>query len=452
MRRGVGYTYRPVHRLKARSLVGRVALSAALGALFSGTVVAIVTIVLSSRLAHAREDSDLHGVARVLAYALTVKHYSPVRAVQDQQQEHAHAGISVAVFEGDRRAAGEPWISRVEADTCADQREARACAVTAGPWIAVAARDHAFLSEQASVSTRAAGIAVILASILSSMLALALAVAAVYPLEELARAVQGVPVVERGEAALGRNVGVREVDALRATLQSAFDRHARALAQSRSFADQAARQLRDPLATIVRELDRTLERTAEPAYEERSRARRVAARLCELVERLLILASPHDALTETKPISLRRGVAQAIEALPEAARARIVCAGPDVELQSDPALLVSAIASALENALKYSTGAVRVSIEPQERLVTLAIEDDGPGVRAAEREQLFLPFFRGRQAQNRHVPGHGIGLAVIARVTQVHGGTARFSERKRGARLEMTFRTQYPEQADRAPA
>jgi signal transduction histidine kinase len=435
--------------LKPRSLVGRVALSAALGSLFSGTVVAFVTIVLSSRLAHAREDADLQGVAEVLAYALTVKHYDPVRAAEDQRQEHTHAGISVAVFERDRHAAGEPSISPVAAQTCEDLAETRACAVSAGPWIAVAARDRAFLSEQAGVSTRAATTAVILASVLSSMLALALAYTAVNPLKKLARAVQGVPVVERGEAALGPNVGVREVDALRATLQSMFDRHARALAQSRSFAVHAAHQLRDPLATIVREIDRTLERGPAPALEERSRARRVAARLSELVDRLLILASPHDSLSDNHVSSLQRSVAQAIEALPEGARQRIACAGPDVEIRSDPALLVSAIASALENALKYSAGAVQVRIEPHADLVTLAIEDDGPGVSMAEREQLFLPFYRGRHTHGRHVPGHGIGLAVIARVAQVHGGTARFGERERGARLEMTFATQYPVQTAR---
>jgi signal transduction histidine kinase len=434
--------------LKPRSLVGRVALSAALGGLFSGTVVAIVTIVLSSRLAHAREDADLHGVAEVLAYALTVKHYKPERAAEDQRQEHAHAGITVAVFERDRRAAGEPSISPVAPETCQDLAEARACAVSAGPWTAVAARDRAFLSEQADLSMRAASTAVIVASILSSMLALALAYTAVDPLKKLARAVQGVPVVERGEAALGPHVGVREVDALRATLQSMFDRHARALAQSRSFADHAAHQLRDPLATIVRELDRTLERGAEPALEERSRARRVAARLSELVERLLILASPRDALSGGTVTSLRGSVAQAIETLPEAARQRIACEGPELEIRSDPALLVSAIASALENALKYSAGAVQVRIEPHAspaNLVTLAIEDDGPGVSAAERERLFLPFYRGQHTRGADVPGHGIGLAVIARVTQVHGGTARFAERERGARLEMTFATKYPE-------
>jgi signal transduction histidine kinase len=413
-----------------RSLLGRVALSAALGALLSGSIVALVTIVLSSRLARTRDDVDLREVAGVLAYALTVKHYTPSHAALEQQQEHAHAGISVAVFERDVRAAGEAAIPAVAPGTCLDTGEDRACAVSAGKWTAVAARDRATLIEQGVVSTRAAGIAVVLTSLLSSLVALALAYAAVDPLKRLALA------VERGDAALGEDVGVLEVDALRATLQSAFDRQARALAQSRSFAEHAAHKLRDPLATIVAQLERGAD-----LGDERSRARRVAARLSALVEHLLILASPHDTVSVTTVMSVRAALDQAIETLPDALRSRVVCRGGDVTIHTEPVLLVSAIVSALENALKYSSGTVLASVEPQAGMVTLAIEDDGPGVSQAEREQVFLPFYRGRDARARRTPGHGIGLAVIARVAQVHGGTARFGERARGARLEMTFAT-----------
>jgi signal transduction histidine kinase len=412
-----------------------VAVSAALGALFSSTVVAVVTVLLSSRFARTRDDADLRGVAGMLEYALTVKHYDPAHAALDQQQEHAHAGISVAVYQRQQRVAGDDRIRRVAPGECADSGEMRACAVAAGPWIAVAAREAALVTEQQTVATRAAGIAVILASICSGLAALALAAAAVDPLKKLASAVQGVPVIERGEAALGPNVGVKEVDALRATLQSAFDRHARALAQSRSFAEHAARKLRDPLSTIVREL----EPASEHAHEERSHARRVAARLCTLVDRLLIFASTRDSMSRQHTMSLRGGVEQALETLPEGGSTRVVCTGPDVTLRADPALLVSAIVSALENALKYSQGAVRVCIEPGQGVVTLAVEDEGPGVSEAEREQVFLPFYRGKQPHARQTTGHGIGLAVIARVAQLHGGTARFGERTHGARLEMTF-------------
>jgi signal transduction histidine kinase len=104
-------------------------------------------------------------------------------------------------------------------------------------------------------------------------------------------------------------------------------------------------------------------------------------------------------------------------------------------------LLVSAIVSALENALKFSSGPVRVSIEAQPEIALLAIEDDGPGVAEHEREQVFKPFYRGSDALTGRIPGHGIGLAVIARVAAAHGGVARFARREagHGARLEMTF-------------
>lgn len=413
-----------------------------LGALVSSGAVAIVTIMLSNGLAHARDDADLRGVAGMLGYALTVKGFEPEQAALDQLQEHAHAGIAVAVFAGERRVAGDAAIPRVAPETCANTAQTHACAVAAGKWVAIAARDRAPLRELEGLSIRAATVAVILTSLLSALAALALAKAAVSPLERLARAVQGVPVLERGEAALGPSEGVREVDGLRATLQSAFDQQARALAQSRSFAEQAAHKLRDPLATMVSELDCAAADIGAPGAEECARARRIALRLTELVDRLLILANPRDAVSFKVTTTLTSAVRQAVETLPEAARARVLSSGPEVAIPTDPALLVSAIVSALENALKYSSGPVQARVEPHDDAVVLAIEDDGPGVSEAEREQVFLPFVRGQGARTGQIPGHGIGLAVIARVAEMHAGSARFAVREQGARLEIRFPTQ----------
>jgi signal transduction histidine kinase len=269
--------------------------------------------------------------------------------------------------------------------TCADSHQARACAVPAGRWVAIAARDRALIREQEQVSTTAAFIAVILTSLLSTAGALVLARIAVRPLDRLARAVQAVPASERYAANLGSDVGVQEVDALRDTLASAFERLGRALTQSQSFAGHVAHQLRDPLIAIMRELDRALEVGGAAGDDERMRARRVAARLSGLVDRLLILASPHNRVAMETEMSVLEAVDEAIQTVPEPARSRISCEGARVTIRTDPALLVSAIASALENALKFSTGPIRVRIEPRADFVMLAIEDEGPGVYDRER-------------------------------------------------------------------
>jgi signal transduction histidine kinase len=132
-------------------------------------------------------------------------------------------------------------------------------------------------------------------------------------------------------------------------------------------------------------------------------------------------------------------VEDALDALPEAARARIDYAGAIVQIPAGPTLIVSALVSALENGLKFSSGRVRVEVTAHAGHALVAVEDDGPGVPASGQEQLFAPFVRGHVGRADQVPGHGIGLAVIARVTKAHGGSARFAERPVGARLEMLF-------------
>ncbi|MEY4579866.1 MAG: hypothetical protein RL701_4569, partial [Pseudomonadota bacterium] len=423
---------------KPRSLAGRVALSVAFGSLLSGTIVAIVTGMLSRRLIRVHEDSHLRDAAGTLAFELRVKGYEPSYAAWDETRELAHTGIVVAIFEQGSYVAGDTSIPYVAPNACVDSAQTRACGVAAERRVTVAARAQALTSDQSDITTRSAVIAVLLTSLLSTGVALLLAHAAVKPLGQLARAVQSVPEHAPDNANLGPNTGVREVDALRETLNSAFTRLGRALTQSRNFAGNAAHQLRTPLTTIIGELDLALESPPDTARDETLRARRVAARLSTLIDRLLILARPEESLQVATEVSLLDSVDQALQTLPDAARVRIDCTGEPAHVKADPALLVSAIVSALENALKFSTGRVTIEVTTRGECAVVAIEDTGPGIAERERQQVFTPFYRGQEGRAGHIPGHGIGLAVIARVTAVHGGYARFVDRKVGARLEMS--------------
>jgi signal transduction histidine kinase len=51
------------------------------------------------------------------------------------------------------------------------------------------------------------------------------------------------------------------------------------------------------------------------------------------------------------------------------------------------------------------------------------VADQGPGVEPAERARLFEPFFRGRLAREGQVPGSGLGLALVRRIVEGHGGS-----------------------------
>jgi signal transduction histidine kinase len=64
--------------------------------------------------------------------------------------------------------------------------------------------------------------------------------------------------------------------------------------------------------------------------------------------------------------------------------------------------------------------------------VEVVVEDAGPGLPWEEVDRLFEPFARGERARRRAVPGSGLGLAVVRRVAEAHGGTVRAEPRPGG--------------------
>lgn len=93
----------------------------------------------------------------------------------------------------------------------------------------------------------------------------------------------------------------------------------------------------------------------------------------------------------------------------------------------DAALLGSAIANLLSNAIRYSPPGACITITLQQSGDGLFIDvaDQGPGVPAAEQERIFEPFFRGQQQPADGLPGTGIGLSIVAEAAAAHGGRVR---------------------------
>ncbi len=86
-------------------------------------------------------------------------------------------------------------------------------------------------------------------------------------------------------------------------------------------------------------------------------------------------------------------------------------------------LLRSAIENVIRNGLRHAPEGSRTSIkvtEPRNNWVAIRICDDGPGVPSDELEAIFEPFFRGRRT--RSDSGHGLGLSIVRRAIEVHGG------------------------------
>lgn len=207
---------------------------------------------------------------------------------------------------------------------------------------------------------------------------------------------------------------VEAVNGLLGKLEASLD-------QERAFTDNAAHELRTPLAVIKAQ--------AEVIEGARSGAERTAAiaelglgvgRATRLLEQLLTLARlrhlpPHhidtslmdqarDAIKDVYPIAAQKGLDLRLQG-DETARAR-----------TDPALLHLILRNLLENAAKYAPAdtAVDIAVTPGE----IVLRDRGPGIPEVERAKVFARFYR---VQGTREPGSGLGLSIVRTAAQQLG-------------------------------
>jgi len=113
---------------------------------------------------------------------------------------------------------------------------------------------------------------------------------------------------------------------------------------------------------------------------------------------------------------------------------------------ADEAAMKHALRNLLDNALKYGTQANNwigiVASMPQngERsTVEIRIADRGPGIPPQELEHIFDSFFRGRRALQDQIHGTGLGLSLVRKIVEAHGGTVSVKS-KQGEGVEFIVR------------
>jgi len=429
---------------RSTSLGRRVAWGSALAASAAALLAACATSLLASYLVQRAEDRRLKEAAVTFAGELD---HGPIDAETitkvylDESKELEHAGVLFAVYDrsgqwlvGERRLRpiglnGD--CINAAADTL------RICQVLSSKrLISVAGSAHTtLLPTFAPATLLAAALAAALAWIASRPISRYV----IGPLSRLQSRVAQLEVHAFSQADLGKTENIVEVDALRETIAQAVGRVEQALAQAHRFAANAAHELRTPLTAVHAELELLSESLADSGQcSDILRAQQKLAELGELVDRLLILSVPTRVSTDAyELVSLRDLFEDTVEALPFADRHRVVTSEEDAAVTGDTVLLNTMIANAIANGLKFGDQVV-VKLARSDRYAVIHVDDDGPGIDAAERERAFEPFFRSSDALRRRLPGHGLGLALIQHIAQTHGGSASFVDKhKHGARLEI---------------
>ncbi len=106
--------------------------------------------------------------------------------------------------------------------------------------------------------------------------------------------------------------------------------------------------------------------------------------------------------------------------------------GPDeLEMSLGANGVKRGFANLIENACKYGGGG-RVCVRVEGDMVVVTIDDDGPGIPAAELENVFAPFYRVESSRNRETGGTGLGLAVARSAVRGNGGDVTLANRQGG--------------------
>ncbi len=106
--------------------------------------------------------------------------------------------------------------------------------------------------------------------------------------------------------------------------------------------------------------------------------------------------------------------------------------GPAARVVSgDTLALKRAFANILDNAWRYG-GAARVRLTDGADTIEVTVDDDGPGISEAERENVFRPFYRIEGSRSRETGGTGLGLALARSAILAHGGTINLANRPEG--------------------
>jgi signal transduction histidine kinase len=109
-------------------------------------------------------------------------------------------------------------------------------------------------------------------------------------------------------------------------------------------------------------------------------------------------------------------------------------------LSVDPPKVERIVENLLTNAARHTAGDRRIwlRVHPHEGGVLIMVEDDGPGVAADLKGAIFEPFRQGPTV-SPHAPGTGIGLSLVARFAELHGGHAWVEDRDGGGASFRVF-------------
>ena len=219
-----------------------------------------------------------------------------------------------------------------------------------------------------------------------------------------------------------------EIGRLAATMNRMLDRLDRAHARQRRFVADASHELRSPIAALRQHAEVALAHPGRsPAGELARTVHAESLRMQALVDDLLLLAraDEHIVSLRRRPIDLDDLVLAEVRRLRDGASVSVDAHGVSAaRIDGDRAALRRVLHNLGDNAARHARHRVAFTLLERDGWAELHVDDDGPGVPAADRSRVFDRFVRLDDSRARIGGGSGLGLAIVAEIIAAHGGTA----------------------------
>jgi two-component system, OmpR family, sensor kinase len=258
------------------------------------------------------------------------------------------------------------------------------------------------------------------------------------PLYELTRAAQDLGAGNLKARVSAAGFGFDETAVLSYAFNEMAARLERQLADERELLASVSHELRTPLSRI-----RLLVEIARQSSATRSAAgppvdpqtldeiEREAIEIDALVGELLASARIEFQAVTPKPLDAVEVARRALERAGEDA-GKLVSGPPPIPFAADPTLVGRALANLIDNARKHGSGLVRLAVRADDAGVTFEVVDRGRGFAAGDETRVFERFYRGADPDAGSHGSLGLGLALVKRIADAHGGRVHAANQPEG--------------------
>jgi signal transduction histidine kinase len=229
-----------------------------------------------------------------------------------------------------------------------------------------------------------------------------------------------------------------EIGRLAATMNAMLDRLETAANKQHRFVADASHELQSPLAAARADLEVALAHPEATDWPDTARALLDENRHMERLVADLLFVARADGVTPqaaSTPVDLHEIVFDEVSRFTGTDHVPIDTAnvaGAFVVGRRDD--LARAVRNLLDNAQHHAASAVTIGLGNDDGKVSLAVDDDGPGIPPKDRDRIFERFARLDGARTRDGGGTGLGLAIVREIVEHHGGTVAVHDRPGGAR------------------